>query len=89
MNYIEIGLPHSEFVPTKKQFTPRRPVPLSGLGKKYLGLEELSKTEIDTLVNRLAQPKQWQKDGRSGRADKEEKKRFTGKSIGLFVLLKD
>ncbi|KAK3104988.1 hypothetical protein FSP39_014796 [Pinctada imbricata] len=82
MNYIEIGLPHSEFVPTRKEFTPRRLVPLSGLGKKYLGLEALSKTEIDSLVNRLSQPKPNNRETShvKGSAHKENKtKRFTGR----------
>lgn len=57
MNFIEVGLPHTEFVPTKKEFSPRRPIPMSGLSKKYMGLETLSKSELGSLTDRLSQPK--------------------------------
>ncbi|XP_078338295.1 uncharacterized protein LOC144626877 [Crassostrea virginica] len=57
MNFIEVGLPHTEFVPTKKEFSPRRPIPMSGLSKRYMGLETLSKSELGSLVDRLSQPK--------------------------------
>ncbi|XP_061188430.1 uncharacterized protein LOC133196580 [Saccostrea echinata] len=57
MNFIEVGLPHTEFVPTKKEFTPRRPIPMSGLSKKYMGLETLSKSDLGSLIDRLSQPK--------------------------------
>lgn len=57
MNFIEVGLPHTEFVPTKKEFSPRRPIPMSGLSKRYMGLETLSKSELGSLIDRLSQPK--------------------------------
>lgn len=57
MNFIEVGLPHTEFVPTRKEFYPRRPIPMSGLSKRYMGLETLSKSEVGSLIDRLSQPK--------------------------------
>ncbi|KAH3822175.1 uncharacterized protein LOC127882296 [Dreissena polymorpha] len=57
MNYLETGLPHTEFYPRKTQFSPPRFIPLCTLGRKYLGLEPMSKQEVHELVKRLSEPK--------------------------------
>ncbi|OWF56193.1 hypothetical protein KP79_PYT21545 [Mizuhopecten yessoensis] len=56
MNYLEIGLPHINLAP-RLTVSPRPLLPVSGLSRKYLGIEGVSKKEIDTLVNRLSKPK--------------------------------
>lgn len=57
MNYLETGLPHTEFYPRKTEFKPPRFIPLCSLGRKYLGLEPLKKRELNDLINRLSEPK--------------------------------
>ncbi|XP_069114035.1 uncharacterized protein [Argopecten irradians] len=56
MNYLEIGLPHVNLAP-KLTVSPRPLLPVSGLSRKYLGIEGVSKKEVDSLVNRLSKPK--------------------------------
>jgi hypothetical protein len=84
MNFIEVGLPHTEFVPTKKEFSPRRPIPMSGLSKKYMGLEALSKSEMGSLIDRLSQPKGspcgQSPDNETSNKEKP-RRRFTGKIL--------
>lgn len=85
MNYIEVGLPHSEFVPTKKAFiSPSKMLPVSGLSKRYLGLEGMKKTEIASLCDRLSKPKQTQSQelnfiSLAENAQKPDRSRFVGK----------
>lgn len=84
MNFIEVGLPHTEFVPTKKEFSPRRPIPMSGLSKKYMGLETLSKSEMGSLIDRLSQPKAptiGQAPENDTTNENKPRRRFTGKSL--------
>lgn len=57
MNYLEAGLPHTQFFPKKTFFSPPRSIPMSGLSRKYMGLEPVSRREIETIINRLSQPK--------------------------------
>jgi hypothetical protein len=57
MNYLETGLPLSDFVRRKSDFSPPRFIPLCSLGRKYRGLESLTRREVGVLVNRLSEPK--------------------------------
>lgn len=57
MNYLETGLPHTEFFIKKSSFKPPRFIPLCSLGRKYLGLEPLTKKELNILITRLSEPK--------------------------------
>lgn len=58
MNYVkEIGLAHTEMVPVKKAYTPPKIIPMSGWGRRYMGLEQMSKKEINDLCSRLSKPK--------------------------------
>lgn len=57
MNYLETGLPHTEFFPKKTFFSPPRSIPMSGLSRKYMGLEPVTKREINAIINRLSKPK--------------------------------
>ncbi|XP_045163075.1 uncharacterized protein LOC123527576 [Mercenaria mercenaria] len=57
MNYLETGLPHTDFVRRKTDFSPPRFIPLCSLGRKYRGLESLTKREMCVLVKRLSEPK--------------------------------
>lgn len=87
MNFIEVGLPHTEFVPTKKEFSPRRPIPMSGLSKRYMGLETLSKSELGSLIDRLSQPKttptgQESVEDTNTEAKDGPKKRKSGRFLG-------
>lgn len=77
MNYLETGLSHTEFFPKKTQFNPPRFIPLCSLGRKYMGLEPLTKREIRQLSNRLSEPKR-----PVGREDSPAIKEFRPKSTG-------
>ena len=57
MNYLETGLPHTDFFPRKTDFRPPRYIPLCSLGRKYLGLEPLTRNEVKGIITRLCQPK--------------------------------
>ena len=57
MNYLEAGLPHTQFYRKKTQFNPPRSIPLCTLGRKYLGLDPMTKREVKHLINRLSEPK--------------------------------
>lgn len=57
MNYLETGLPLSDFVRRKTDFSPPRFIPLCSLGRKYRGLESLTRREVGVLVKRLSEPK--------------------------------
>ena len=57
MNYLETGLAHTEFFPKKTFFSPPRCIPMSGLSRKYMGLEPVTKKEINITINRLSKPK--------------------------------
>lgn len=58
MNYLETGLPHTDFCRRKTDFSPPRYIPLcGGLGRKYLGLEPLTRREMGVLIKRLSEPK--------------------------------
>ncbi|XP_052820702.1 uncharacterized protein LOC128246515 [Mya arenaria] len=57
MNYLETGLPHTALYQRKTQFSPPRFIPLCTLGRTYMGLEPLSKHELNELSKRLSEPK--------------------------------
>lgn len=58
MLYVEIGLPHTEFVPKKKLVVPPRLLPdVSKMSARYAGFETVSKWEIHALCDRLSKPK--------------------------------
>ncbi|KAL4221384.1 hypothetical protein ACF0H5_019642 [Mactra antiquata] len=60
MNYLETGLPHTQFYRKKTEFSPPRFIPLCGLSRKYQGLEPLTRKEVDILIRRLSEPKKSQ-----------------------------
>ncbi|VDI01475.1 Hypothetical predicted protein [Mytilus galloprovincialis] len=58
MLYVEIGLPHTEFIPKKKLVVPPRLLPdVSKMSARYAGFETVSKWEINALCDRLSKPK--------------------------------
>lgn len=78
MNYIEIGLSHTEFVPTKKLFKIPKPLPMSGLSRRYLGLDGMKKNEIEGLCERLSKPKCNNSKKENGHQDSKPSSRFGG-----------
>lgn len=83
MNYSELGLPHSTLVPPMT-VSPRPLLPVSGLSRKYLGIELMSKTEVDSLIDRLSKPKRQNQNQEVNYASKEassgnSNKRFVGR----------
>ena len=57
MNYHEVGLAHVEMIPQKRYFVPKRFIPMAPLGRRYKGLEDLPKREVEAMVDRLSRPK--------------------------------
>lgn len=57
MNYLEVGLAHTEMIPKKTFFQPERFIPMSGLGRRYMGLDRLPENELNKLCDRLSQPR--------------------------------
>ena len=83
MNYLETGLPHTQFFPKKTFFSPPRSIPMSGLSRKYMGLEPVTKKEIDTISNRLSKPKKRSIDEDPTKVTREARPMVTG--TGRFV----
>lgn len=80
MNYIECGLLHTNLAP-RLTVSPRPLLPVSGLSRKYLGIEGLTKFELDSLVGRLSKPKSARSKNteETSPANPTGKTRFTGK----------
>ncbi|KAL3862265.1 hypothetical protein ACJMK2_008247 [Sinanodonta woodiana] len=57
MNYFDVGLSHTECFPKKRHFSPPRFIPLSGLSRRYMGLDPIPKGELEEMIRRLSRPK--------------------------------
>lgn len=63
MLYVEIGLPHTEFIPRKKLVDPPRLLPdYSKMSARYSGIETMTQFEIKESCNRLSKPRKQNSD---------------------------
>lgn len=63
MLYVEIGLPHTEFIPKKKLIYPPRLLPdYSKMSARYSGIETMTQFEINESCNRLSKPRKQNSD---------------------------
>lgn len=85
MNYLETGLSHTALYPKKTQFSPPRFIPLCNLGRKYLGLEPLTRREYEELINRLSEPKRPAGDNEEQSLLQAQARPMTSASNGRFV----
>lgn len=63
MLYVEIGLPHTEFIPKKKLVDPPRLLPdYSKMSARYSGIETMTQFEINESCIRLCKPRKQNAD---------------------------